>query len=297
MSSWVARRNLNLKSANQVLARREFLILAAALTSSLPAADDIPVRDGIPQVDYHVHIGDELTIDQAVSISQRHGMKFGLLQHAGEPGHGFAVSDDASLDAWLQSLAGKPVFKGIEAETVNWASRFSKQAIARLDYVQADALGMPDASGAPFRIWQPDFRPSDPQAFMDRYVDFHVQRISTEPIDVFAVPTFLPASLISDYDRLWTERRMRAIIDRAIKHNVALEIDCRFRIPRFRFLEMAKSDGVRFSLGSNFQTAERVGDISYCVAMYKRLKLKPGDLFRPSGAGKRLSATARIPAR
>jgi hypothetical protein len=44
------------------------------------------------------------------------------------------------------------------------------------------------------RIWQPDFRPANPQTFMDRYVDFQLQRISAEPIDIFAVPTFIPTT-------------------------------------------------------------------------------------------------------
>jgi len=42
-----------------MLARREFLVLSAAgVISRLAAADEIPLRDGTPQVDYHVHIGD-----------------------------------------------------------------------------------------------------------------------------------------------------------------------------------------------------------------------------------------------
>jgi len=217
-------------------------------------------------------------------------MKFGLLQHAGEQGHGYAVSDDASLNAWVRSLEGKPVFKGIEAETVNWMSAFSKEAIARLDYVQADALGMPDPSGAPMQIWRSDFRPANPQTFMDRYVDFQVQRISAEAIDIFVVATFLPATLLPDYDRLWTAKRIRAVVDAAVKNNVALEIDCRFQVPRFRFLDTAKAAGAKFSFGSNFQNPEGVGDISYCVEMYRRLALTPGQIFRPTGAGKRLPA-------
>ena len=232
--------------------RRAFLALTAAAISPSTAAEP-------PQIDTHVHIGDDVTIDRAIEISRRRGIKFGLLQHAGEKGHGFAISDDASLEAWLRSLEGKPVFKGIEAETVNWMSAFSKEAIARLDYVQADALGMPDSSGAPLRIWQPDFRPPDPQTFMDRYVDFCLQRISAEPLDIFVVPTFVPPALLPDYDRLWTTKRMRSIVDAAEKNNVALEIDCRFRVPRLPFLEMAKAAGVKFAFGSNYQTWKASG--------------------------------------
>jgi histidinol phosphatase-like PHP family hydrolase len=169
---------------------------------------------------------------------------------------------------------------------VDWMSAFSKDAIARLDYVQADALGFPDKSGSPMQIWKPGFRPDNRQDFMDRYVDFHVQRISTEAIDILVVPTFLPDSLLSEYDRLWTPKRMRAVIGAAVKSNVALEIDTRFRVPRLRFLEMARAAGVRFSFGSNYQTLNGIGDISYCIEMYKRLGLTQSQIFHPSGARK-----------
>jgi hypothetical protein len=66
-----------------MLSRRELLVLGAAMRNLLPGTIS-PFVDGLPQVDYHVHIGDELTVAQAVQISERRGMKFGLLQHAGE---------------------------------------------------------------------------------------------------------------------------------------------------------------------------------------------------------------------
>jgi histidinol phosphatase-like PHP family hydrolase len=270
--------------------RREFLAYGAIAASSIwtGASRDVPDCDGVPCVDYHVHVGNEVSIDQAVEISVRRGIKFGLVQHAGIPGQGYAISDDGGLRAWVRSLEGKPVFKGIEAESVNWVSAFSKSAIAQLDYVQADALGMPDRLGKPMQIWKLDFRPANPQEFMDRYVDFQIQRIVTEPIDIFVVPAFLPESLLPDYDRLWTPKRMRTVIEAAVKANVALEIDCRFRVPHLRFLEMAKSAGTKFAFGSNYQTLQEIGDISYCVEMYKRIGLRRNQFFRPNGAGKRL---------
>lgn len=271
-----------------MLSRRD--VLSAGVVGGLAkfaGAADIPIRDGIPRVDYHVHVGDGVSVDQAIEISKRRGMKFGLLQHAGVKGHGFAVSDDDTLTAWVRSLEGKPVFKGIEAETTDWMSAFSKDALAKLDYVQADALGLPDKSGSSMHIWARDFRPGNSQEFMDRYVDFHVQRISTEPIDIFVMPTFLPEALLPSYEQLWTAKRMQSVIEAAVKANVALEIDCRFRVPRLSFLEMAKAAGVRFAFGSNYQNAADAGNISYCLEMYRRLGLTTGQLFQPAGAGRK----------
>lgn len=253
--------------------RREVLLLSAG---ALLARAEEPV----PAIDYHAHIGEEITVDRAIAIAKRRGLKFGLLQHAGAKGHGYAVSDDGELLAWVKSLEGKPVFKGIEAEGTDWRPAFSAEALAKLDYIQSDPLGMPDKSGAPARLWSPDFRCDDPQEFMDRYVDFHVQLVSMQPIHILAVPTFLPAVLQPDYERLWTPNRSRTVIEAAVKHNVAIEIDCRFRVPRFGFLQLAKDAGAKFAFGSNFQTVEGIGDISYCVEMYRRLGLGMAQFFQ-----------------
>jgi hypothetical protein len=275
-----------------MLDRRQMLILTAAGALSFSknreaSNTEVPSLNGPPRVDYHVHIGEEISVDRAIAIAKQRGMKFGLLQHAGVKGHGYQVSDDRELDAWVRSLSGKDVFKGIEGEGTDWMSAFSKSAIAQLDYVQTDPLGMPDESGKPAKLWSPEFRCDDPQRFMDRYVDFHVRLISTEPIDILAVPTFLPEVLRKDYDRLWTAKRMQTVIDAAHKYNVALEIDSRFWVPSLAFLQMAKSAGTKFSFGSNFQTLEGIGDIQYGVEMYAKLGLSGDHFFQPAPAGKK----------
>ena len=269
-----------------MLNRREMLLgcatLALAKLPAIPHAPDIPIRNGIPQVDFHVHVGGEISVNRAVEIAEQNRMRFGLLQHAGLKGGGYAITDDESLIAWVKSLEGKPVFKGIEAESVDWPSAFSKDALARLDYVQADPLGIPDKSGSPMQIWKSGFRPDDVQSFMDRYAEFHVQRILTGPIHILAVPTYLPDTLVADYDLLWTSKRMQMIVDAALKKNVALEIETRFRVPHLSFLQVAKSAGVKFAFGSNYQTLDGIGDISYGVEMYQRLGLQPSQMFDPS---------------
>jgi hypothetical protein len=278
------------------VSRRQLLAVGALEVSSLFASTaararnvecDLPVRDGIPRVDYHVHIGDEITVEHAVQVAGERGIRFGLLQHAGVKGHGYAVSDDAQLSGWLRSLDGLPVFKGIEGEGVDWMSAFSKQAIAALDYVQADPLAVPDRTGAPMQIWRPEFRPANVQEFIDRYVDYHLLLITTHPIDILAVPTFLPDVLRPDYERLWTPQRTRAIVDALLTFNVALEIDSRFRVPGYRFLEIAKAAGVKFAFGSNYQMASRLGDISYGVDMFRRLRLSSSHIFCPAAPGKK----------
>src|ERR1051325_2060573 len=132
-----------------MLDRRQMLWLSAAgaisfLAPSTNAEDDFPIEHGIPRIDYHAHIGDGISVDEAIAIANKRGEKFGLLQHAGAKGHGYAVSNDEELDLWLRSLEGKPVFKGIEAEGLDWVPNFSKAALAKADYIQSDPLAMPD---------------------------------------------------------------------------------------------------------------------------------------------------------
>jgi histidinol phosphatase-like PHP family hydrolase len=122
---------------------------------------------------------------------------------------------------------------------------------------------------------------------MDRYVDFHEEVMAKEPIDIIANPTFLPEALEPDYDKLWTEKRMRKIIESAVRHHVAIEINSRYKVPRLPFLEMAKAARVKFSFGSNAHTADAIGDIDYGVAMYRKLGLTLKEFFRPAPAGKK----------
>ena len=273
------------------LNRRNVLALGAGAALSAWAEDvqAIPVRNGVPQVDYHAHPESGMTIARAVEISHERGVKLGLVQHAGvkESSYSDLVSNDDELKAWIKSLEGKPVFKGIQAERMNWMSVFSKEVVAKLDYVLSDALTMPDKSGALVKLWTPAFKTDDAQDFMDRYVDFHEEMMAKQPIDILANPTFLPEALLSDYEKLWTERRMRKVIDAAVRYHVAIEINSRYRVPRLPFLEIAMDAGLKFSFGSNAHTADGIGNIDYGVEMYRKLGLKVEQFFRPAAAGRK----------
>jgi len=66
----------------------------------------------------------------------------------GAPLFGYSISDDESLKAWVQSLEGKPVLQKASRPRPPTGHRsFSRRAIASLDYVQADCLGIPESVG------------------------------------------------------------------------------------------------------------------------------------------------------
>jgi len=259
-----------------MLTRRHFLGCAAAA-----AAGELPL------VDYHAHLDEIVTLDKALEISRARGVKFGIVEHGGKTVHRYRglLSSDDDLKRYLAKLDGKPVYKGIQAEGLDWMECFSKPMIARLDYVLTDALTFPEKDGRLVRLWTSEAKVDDAQDFMDRYVRFHVQIVATEPIDILANPTFLPAPIERDYETLWTRERMRAIIDAARKHSVAIEINSRYRLPRLAFLKMARQAGAKFSFGSNIHGTD-VGRLDYCVEMAKELGLRPDDLFTPAPPGR-----------
>jgi hypothetical protein len=265
------------------VSRRGFL--GAAFVAPLAAA--VP-QSGIPRVDYHAHLDSVVTLERALAISKERGVKFGIVEHAGAKVNQYPglLSTDDDLNGYLAKLEGKPVFKGIQAEGLDWMTCFSKDVVVKLDYVLSDALTMPQKDGHSARIWLEDFQVGGKQDWMDRYTDFNVQVMATEPIDIMANPTFMPIGIEKEYDTLWTEPRMRKIIEAAVKYRVALEINSRYRVPSLKFLKIAKAAGARFSFGSNIHGLD-VGNIGYCLEMAKELGLQRSDVFSPQPAGKK----------
>ena len=54
---------------------------------------------------------------------------------------------------------------------------------------------------------------SNHERFMDRFVDWHVEIMATEPFDILANASWLPDPLIQQYETLWTERRIQKVLD------------------------------------------------------------------------------------
>ena len=157
---------------------------------------------------------------------------------------------------------------------------FSEYVVSQLDFVLTDALTFPEKDERLVRLWTPEVEIDDKNDFMERYVDFNIQILSTEPIDIFANPTFLPHCIADEYDTLWTEERMQKVIEAAVKSDIAIEINSRYKIPSLAFIKSAKDAGVKFSFGSNTH-GEEVGMLEYCLEMAKKVGLTRRDLFIP----------------
>jgi histidinol phosphatase-like PHP family hydrolase len=121
---------------------------------------------------------------------------------------------------------------------------------------------------------------NDPQAFMDMLVDRTVKILETEPIDVYVNPTFLPAQLAGEYDRLWTPARMCRVVAAAAGHHVAIEINSRYKLPSLEFIKLAKAAGCQFTFGTN-NGDRNIGRLDYAFQMVRDAGLQWQDIWVP----------------
>jgi hypothetical protein len=289
------------------LSRRAFLASSAAAAAAAacgspgPAAPPAGARavpeppldpaTGLPLVDYHVHLDavgyNAAGLDTAVATSKERGARFGIVEHAGTKEHVYPVvlGNDGDLKRHLAMFGDRPLYRGVQAEGVDWMTCFSKGVVAQLDFVLADALTFPEKDGHLVNLWKKEqVKIDDAQDFMDRYVAHHL-RILANPIDILANGTYLPEVLVKDFDALWTEARMRKVIDAAVKAGVAIEISASFKLPKLPFLMIAKASGARFTFGTNARKPELMGKFDYPLEMAKALGLGRADIFLPRPAG------------
>jgi len=281
------------------ISRRELLGGAAIFSAARAFATDKETSAGLnfPLVDYHVHLNPTFSLEDAIAVSKQRGVKFGIAEHAGtkENIYPSIVSSDKELEQWIARLAGKPVFKGVQAEWIDWAKCFSKDVFAQLDYVLSDAMTIPGRSGERLKMWEAGFDPGDPQEFMERYVKWSVEVIEREPLDIFSHPTWLPPPLDKSYETLWTYERMNPIVEALKKTGTAAEIDSDYNIPSVQFLQLAKEAKLKFSFGSNSGSGP-VRTLDFCIERAHTMGLKASDMFVPAPRGRKPIQRRRIAA-
>lgn len=234
------------------------------------------MQPGFPFVDFHVHLKGGLTIDEVVANSQKLGINYGVAPNCGLH---FPVTDDASLYAYIDTVAGSPTFKGMQAEGREWITLFSPEAIAKFDYVFTDAMTFTDSKGRRNRIWIPEeVWVDDKQQFMEQLVGKIEAIFSQEPVDIYVNPTVLPAEIMPEYEQLWTKERMERVVKVLADNNIALEINARYKTPNAAMIKMAREAGVKFAFGTN-NTGRDLGNLQYCLEMIEECGLTPNDMF------------------
>ncbi len=256
------------------------LLTVACLLLLLPS---LHAAEALPRVDLHAHVDDEtnptrnLQPADAVAVSKKLRVRMGIL---GEGGCAGEIRDDRTLAAFLQSLAGLPVWRGLQVYGFGWRQCLSPENLDQLDYLAADALVFPYRNGKAIWLWLPGVKFDNVEDFMNEYVAFN-ERVIGQRIDVWANPTYLPESLQSQYDALWTPARMDRLISAAVRNHVAIEINAHFQIPSRAFIRRAKRAGARFSFGSN-RHVQGIGEIDYCLRTARDCGLRASDIWVPS---------------
>jgi hypothetical protein len=262
----------------------------AAEPSAAPKPDEIDARiarlkqAGFPLVDFHVHLKGGLTIEEAVALSRRNGIRYGIAANCGLK---MPVTDDRAAVQFIESLRGQPVFVGMQAEGREWQQLFSKETTAKFDYVFTDGMTIVDHRGQRARLWiNEEVDIPDKQAFMELLVRTIVGILNDEPIDIYVNPTYLPDVLAAEYDELWTPARVGKVIEAAARNGVAIEISNRYRLPKPAFIKQAKQAGIKFTFGSN-NVDRNFGRSEYGLQMIQECGLAPQDMWMPKPDGQK----------
>jgi len=243
-----------------------------------------PQNTDLPKMDLHFHLNYEgqslanaaLVYEKASTLSKERSVVFGIAEEF--VNDNIKINDSLILDRI--TLAKKnSLYLALQVSRRDWLNIFSKEVLKKVDYILADAMIFPDKYGRMMRIWVPNTQLGETQEFMELYVA-HNLKVLAEPINIWANPTYLPDALKSRYDELWTNARMKSLIDAAIKNNVAIEINSTFKIPNAKFIKMAKAAGAHFSFGSNTHGLG-AGDITWSINMAKECGLTKDDFFIP----------------
>jgi hypothetical protein len=236
-------------------------------------------KKNFPLVDLHTHLKGGLTLEEVLDHSRRTGIAHGVAVNCGL---GFAVTNDAGIDAFLATIPkASPVFVGMQAEGREWVKLFSPASIARFDYVFTDSMTIFSPEGKRMRLWiKEEVGIGDKEAFMEGLVSTIEKIFATEPIHIYANPLFLPEILAGEYDQLWTPERQQRVINAAVKHGKAIEINSRYRLPKPAFIRAARKAGIKFTLGTNNPDREILAN-DYGLQMVKECGLTWQDMWMP----------------
>lgn len=254
-------------------------ILIATITIVSFVFNSCRSKVDFPLTDLHVHLKGKLTIEDAAKKSKAENIQYGIAVNCGL---GFPVHSDSQIDSVLNIFKGYPQFYvAMQAEGREWVNIFSKESRDKFDYVFTDAMTFTDEKGRRNRIWIKDETwIDDEEQFMDYLVNTLVKILETEPINIYVNSTYLPAQMADRYSHFWTAERMDKVIRAAREHNIAVEINNRFRIPSSDFIKRAKAAGVKFTIGTN-NADENFSGAAYALQMIRECGLTKDDFYLP----------------
>ena len=216
-------------------------------------------------------------------MSMNYGINYGVAPNAGEGGVGRMLSSDEEVYAYYDEVKPLPFLCGVQGEGRRWSTQFSPEALAIFDYLFTDAMTIVDQKRRIARIYRPEEVQLDglaPQQYMDVIVDQTVKILDNEPADIYANATYIPDEWMADYDKYWTPERMNRVLDVLVKHNIAVEINPRYKIPSVDFIRKAKARGLKFTFGTN-NVDSHFGRLEYAIDIIRECSLTKDDIWFP----------------
>jgi len=257
---------------------------------TLPAIDeqnDAIIRlqqQNFPVIDYHVHLKGGLTKEMAHAMSMNYGINYGVAPNAGEGGVGRMLANDREVYEYYEEVQPLPFICGVQGEGRKWTATFSQKALGIFDYLFTDAMTIMDHKNRNSRIYRSEevhYDGVNKEQYMEQIVDQTVKILTNEPADIFANPTYIPEDMQADYDKYWTDERINRVLDVMQKHQIALEINPRYKIPSLKIIRMAKERGLKFVFGTNNVDAD-FGKLEYCIEAIEKCGLTTDDIWFPS---------------
>ena len=266
-----------------------------------PLADDLPTpgtppedlefekqlidlaSGNLPLIDLHVHIKGGLKMEEALANARKYGFTYGLAVNCGLK---MGFETDSALQNYVDNYEKPPqTWFAMQAEGREWLELFSKESVSQFDYAFTDAMTWTNDDGKRMRLWlKEETEVGDPQDFMDQLVNRLVGILENEPIQIYVNPTFLPDEINQDYDKLWTRKRMDAVITALVDNNIALEINNTRNIPSPTFIKRAKKAGAKFTFGTNNSGLHNLGRMDYAISMIKECGLSNKDMWIPGSS-------------
>ncbi len=233
-----------------------------------------------PLLDLHVHMKGGLTAEEIMKVGREYGFSYGIAMNCGLK---MGFETDAEVTEFFKNYRKPPhSYIAMQAEGREWVDMFSKESVNKFDYVFTDAMTWTNRNGKRMRTWIPEeTEVGDPEDFMDQLVAQIETIFSTEAVDIYVNPMYLPAEINDRYDELWTDERVDRVIKVLAENKVALEISNRLKTPRAKTIRKAKAAGVKLTFGTNNTDENSLGRMDYCIRMAQECGLKPDDMWMP----------------
>jgi len=255
-------------------------LLSCSTKESLSAIERIEElkKGGYEIIDFHAHLKGGLKMEDVLLHSDSTGIHYGVAVNCGK---GFPVGNDSALSAYYHLVKNYPFYTAVQAEGREWMEMVSQDTVDLFDYTFTDAMTWTDSKGRRTRLWIKDeVWVEDENQFMEELVNQIETIFSTEPVDIYVNPTFLPEVIDERYDKLWTDSRINRILDVLSENSIAMEINARYQLPSAKIIKMAKKRGIKFTMGTNNADAN-LGTLNYCLEMIEICDLEPSDFWKP----------------